>query len=1205
MIKLLRYKALRNKVEVQQMSDVKNQQKQMTTFDIETEYQQQIAPIEKKLSRIQKSYETKSLRLHKGFLTKEKKAQTKLNKIDAEIKKGKTKVESSTTNKLSQLNKADQNLKKSLKSKSEELKNNTLEEINGYHEEIDAIRDELHEELEQLHTEYLENIHVYKEKLDSYETLSKEKQSLYNQTYTGHIASLNEKYISIETFTKNLQKELVKTKKAFIKDIQKYISTTEKDQKAAINDATKNDRDITKRTNTYTSKLESFIDSIKASYVNHYQPMLKSIKDQEVILKDNFQNTLVKLKQDFAYRTQEDDTIVEQSSKTYEKNYKRRLSLFEERYELYKQLEETLVDRKLALLSFEQTGLRQILDREMINLDKLEIFLKYDFEEIKDYSANINNLEKNVFVKIEDIHKKLHHHLEQSASQMIDFVDQFNERVMTFERNLISLVKNHLEQLHERNQEIDRLDREIDLSEPQKEIALNDFEENLALEDIKNRYQIKILNKEHEIHLINLQLNHDINIVTLEHDKKRLENDFDITSTKIKGETKLDIENAKRKFNRAKEIFHLRENSLKHDEKQSLLTLETKKQKLEIEKEKASFEAEKSQLLLRKEISQSMDQLFQKRDLEGHLVHQKYSEQVKAFDQKIEEIHKEITSIKEQYALKKKSLVDIFEEQVIVVKAGHQKQLDKLQEAFERECKIPEMNIKKWNDFQNEKSVRLEQILHDFDQQFEFLLKHMASSEDIEVIQNTFDAEDLITNSTNTIFGLYDVYLKTVDTLFSITNETLQDQASLSIDTTAQRKLARDLERRIKEFEKQITNIKKARDQQVKSYVVSLSESYRKMNKQKFQGASTFIDALKQIHTETASSFEHLKKELIKEINELFSPITQQDNAIIRSAKESHSHAKSKLEDELNRNLRPIEKEHEHKLSELDNEQNHKIHELEDEIQSFEEKKEYLHKTEAKEISVLNQEYDEKVAPYKEHLASLDESLEKGEIQKIEEIDKQIKALELEEKAIEETFEEKIAEAKRILDYEEKIEQTTIENLKSKEDDELSRKRAIIDDEIQEIDQKITAEDTILETNIEQQKEHLYNETSRLGHENYLSNPKVQKEMQKLRNKFEDQEVLNREELLNNKKLMRQIIESFDQQMRVEYTQFFDQLNHHIEKMKQSYTKNIDQEIHVFQALHEELFNILEKSYHETLKSMKSHTLELTQQLYKLNKNLS
>jgi hypothetical protein len=405
---------------------------------------------------------------------------------------------------------------------------------------------------------------------------------------------------------------------------------------------------------------------------------------------------------------------------------------------------------------------------------------------------------------MDKIHQTLHAHLEASTKETIRFVDVFHDKVKSFEETLISLIKKHLEQLHPLNMEIDRLDKEIDLSEPQKEIALNDFEENLALQDIKNRFQIKILNKEHEIHLIDAKLEYDLAVLSLEHDQKRLENDFEITTTKIKQESKLQLEDAKRKFLRAKEIYHLRENSLKHDEKQALLQLETDISKLEVKREKAPIEAEKSQLLARKELATSMEQLRQKRDLESHMVTQKYSDQLKSIDLEIEQIQVQEQQIKEDFAVRTKKLQDVFEEQVLAEKAKHQVQLDKLKEALDRECKIPQENIKKWEHYQTQKHQNLDHVLSGFSKTNQEELDQLSTLEDLESLRQIYDKETTITNTTNTIFGLYDVYLKTLENLFTITKETLEDQLSLSIDTSAQRKLSRDLERRIKEFEKQI-----------------------------------------------------------------------------------------------------------------------------------------------------------------------------------------------------------------------------------------------------------------------------------------------------------------------------------------------------------------------------------------------------------------
>jgi hypothetical protein len=911
------------------------------------------------------------------------------------------------------------------------------------------------------------------------------------------------------------------------------------------------------------------------------------------------------LKQDFAFRTKDEDTSMEQTSKTNEKNRKKRLALFEERFELYKHIEESLKDRKLALLSFEQTELRTILNREMTNLDKLETFLKNDFEEINQYASHVHHLEQDVYNNMDKIHQTLHDHLEASTKETIRFVDVFHDKVKSFEETLISLIKKHLEQLHPLNMEIDRLDKEIDLSEPQKEIALNDFEENLALQDIKNRFQIKILNKEHEIHLIDAKLEYDLAVLSLEHDQKRLENDFEITTTKIKQESKLQLEDAKRKFLRAKEIYHLRENSLKHDEKQALLQLETDISKLEVKREKAPIEAEKSQLLARKELATSMEQLRQKRDLESHMVTQKYSDQLKSIDLEIEQIQVQEQQIKEDFAVRTKKLQDVFEEQVLAEKAKHQVQLDKLKEALDRECKIPQENIKKWEHYQTQKHQNLDHVLSGFSKTNQEELDQLSTLEDLESLRQIYDKETTITNTTNTIFGLYDVYLKTLENLFTITKETLEDQLSLSIDTSAQRKLSRDLERRIKEFEKQIATIKKARDQQVKSFVVSLTEQLRKLEKQKVQSTSSFLEALSLVQEETTNALKHLNKELKKEIRDLFVPMMEEDHQIIQDAEESQKHAKSKLEADLQNNLRPIEVTHKQAVQDLQAEQKEKISDFEDQIHALEEKKAYIDQSKEQEILSLEEDYKKELGPYQEHLASLDEAREKGEVRQLEEIDQKIKQLQSQETEIREMYEEKLVEAKRILDFEEKIEHTSKENIKSKEQEELSRKRAIIDREIKDLEQAELQAKQDLKEKEESLREELYQQTNTLGHENHLSNPDIQREIQELRNHFEDKELENREHLLETKKKVRHTIESFDQTVRAEYNQFFDALNQHIEKMKSTFTKKVHHEMDEFLTLHQSIFGTIEASYNDALKSMKSTTLQLTQQLHRLNKDLS
>jgi|GEM_PF-3852506 len=1186
------------------MSEDKTPRNTMTTYDIETEYQQQIAPFEKKLVRLKKSFETKSLRLHKGFLTKEKKAQTKLHKIDTDAKKAHAKIENSTSAKLAQLKKVDQQIKKSLKEKTKELEEAASEEKIVYQSEIDAIRDDLHKELEELHQDYLANVHVYQEKLDSYKAQSNEKQNLYKQTYDRHIKALTKEFSRVADYTSSLQKNLLKAKKAFLKDIEKSAKFTGKAYSDALSKADAESKSIEKKTQSYHAKIEAFIDGIKSSYVNHYQPMLTSIKEQEILLKDTFEKDMKRLDEDFAFRTKDEDTSMEQTSKTNEKNRKKRLDLFTQRYALYKELEETMKDRQLALLTYEQAELKTILNKELTNLDKLELFLKNDFDEIQAYSSQIHHLENDLYSKVDLVHQQLHKQLESSTTNMINFVDVFQKKVQAFEESLIGLIKKHLEELHPLNLEIDRLDREIDLSEPEKEIALNDFEEQLALQEIRNRYQIKILNKEHEMHLIDAKLTYDISVLSFEYDQKRLENDFEITSTKIKHETKMQVEDAKRKFLRAKEIYHLRENSLKHDEKQALLQIETDISKLEIKRDKAPIEAEKSQLLSRKEIATTMKQLEQKRDLESHMVAQKYKEQLKDIDHQIERLEAKKDMVHKKYKMKKDQIKQDHEKEVSVIKEAHDQQVSKLAEALERECKLPKENMQKWDAFQEGKHDQLRKVLVKYQEDTSETNAFLASIENIDQVLDQFDQETTITNTTNAIFGLYDVYLNTLQTLFSITKESLEDQVSLSIDTTAQRKLARDLEKRVKDFEKQIVTIKKARDQQVKSFVFSLNERLRKLSKQKFSSTAAFMETFTNIQEDNYDSLSHLQEELSKEIKALFGPIMEEDKQIIKRAEANQKQAKSKLEEDLQNNLRPLEVALKKDLSAIDDEEASEFTTFDQEIDELNEKKNYLQTNKEQEITRIDDNYKEELGPYEEHLFALDEHREQGEVRTLEAIDQELTQKKEQEQSTKTMYEEKLKEAKGILEFEEKIEQTTKETAKNKEETELSRKREIIDHELKNLSEKEKHAKVQWTEKQESLRQSLYDQTTVLGHESNLSNPEIQKEMQELRNQFEDKEQKNRELLLSTKKKVRHNIESFDQQVRVEYNEFFENLNQHIERMKTSYHKEIKENNQEFQDLHVGVFSVLEESYVSSLKAMKSTTVKLTQQLQRLNKNL-
>ena len=72
----------------------------IASYDIEIEYNSKIAPITKKITKLNKSHETKSLKAHKDFLTKEKQSTEKLKVLDEKAVLKDQRIEKAVENKL-------------------------------------------------------------------------------------------------------------------------------------------------------------------------------------------------------------------------------------------------------------------------------------------------------------------------------------------------------------------------------------------------------------------------------------------------------------------------------------------------------------------------------------------------------------------------------------------------------------------------------------------------------------------------------------------------------------------------------------------------------------------------------------------------------------------------------------------------------------------------------------------------------------------------------------------------------------------------------------------------------------------------------------------------------------------------------------------------------------------------------------------------
>ena len=85
----------------------------IATYDVEIEFNKKIAPIQKKIEKLDEQHETKSLKAHKDFLSREETSKNKIIEIDEKQILKHQRIEKAAENKLIKLRRKDQVIKQS------------------------------------------------------------------------------------------------------------------------------------------------------------------------------------------------------------------------------------------------------------------------------------------------------------------------------------------------------------------------------------------------------------------------------------------------------------------------------------------------------------------------------------------------------------------------------------------------------------------------------------------------------------------------------------------------------------------------------------------------------------------------------------------------------------------------------------------------------------------------------------------------------------------------------------------------------------------------------------------------------------------------------------------------------------------------------------------------------------------------------------
>jgi len=281
----------------------------IASYDIELEYISNIAPIKKKIARLNKNHEAKSLKSHKDFLNKEKQSKEKLQLLSEKAILKDQRIEKAVKNKLVKFHNTDQRLERDLaayKVSETEVAALKIAEIKKVTEELNTAEQA---DIEVVQKKYRENVKSYVEKLDTYTNNYENNRKIHVSQIDKYSKLLNEKLNEIDNLKALLNTEiseklnefvamkaeennnnslsLQETEKMLNNETQKIKKSSNLKVKAIRDNVEILQKEYNARFKTYIMKIEDHIENIKKTFLDRKEMIERDLEINLDKLKNN------------------------------------------------------------------------------------------------------------------------------------------------------------------------------------------------------------------------------------------------------------------------------------------------------------------------------------------------------------------------------------------------------------------------------------------------------------------------------------------------------------------------------------------------------------------------------------------------------------------------------------------------------------------------------------------------------------------------------------------------------------------------------------------------------------------------------------------------------------------------------------------------------------------------------------------------------
>ena len=1002
-------------------------------FDIEQEYNKQIAPIHKKIEKLNSSHESKSLRAHKDFLTKEKRSKDKINELNDKTIIRNQKINRAAENKMKKFDARISRYGNELEQFIDEKKIILDEEIIKIEDIIKDLQSQEQKDIEEIKSKYKTNIESYVEKLDIYNNNFEKNKKYHIDEIQKHQKMVNNHISEIErSHTSIIDKVIAQVK---VYETQKANDDNDITRTKSIISRTLSNYDtkIRKEANIKLKEIDDYIELFKDYYDDHYKPIIKEIEVQIELLKSNFELRRTLIEKDLEININKLEILIEKSRESKNKKVRKsasmKIDLFNMRATTTVKYEERLLLEKIALLENEISLVKEKYDFELQNSAKLKIFLDNDQQELKNTGEYFKDLDQVLRTELDNFEYTNNNYRLKHEQIKHEFIRNYTKIFKDLKESTVGLAQSYLEKIADNNFEIDEINKFLDTADPLKEIKVNLLREDIEIHEVQERFNIKYAKQNYELELLNNAFNTECKLEDYRLREIKSDSHQEIEFIKNKVIYDKALEKAKLKQSKAQEIYNLRLNNTKLE--RNLLTnrYETEVDIFAFQKEMAEINVRKHNALISKELEQNIINQQLEADYKVEVIQKRLEEEIMGLQDKVSKIQFVKESHTRQYVIDIDQYKGLIISEIELVNTQTNEKEALIDEALDREIKDPTKNILKTETIIDERLSKFDEnnILY-----VDFINDTLQSYKDdnisLEQIKQLVVSNNLLNQkSEKYVNRLYEVMYEAFQFMNDIEKHALLNKIASTSEQSIIKKANRQLQKHDNESARQLDKIKSSQQDHIKLIKGRIKSELSSITKSKPEDVDSLLTNIEHMHNIIFMDLKDLQENVKSETVALYATLTKTDKEIIEFANLNAEKAKEKLFIKKDQLLEPITQKEIDYLKQLETDKQLKSASFDEELSALKLQINAFKKTALEETKDIKEEKTLLVKTIKEQQQSIKETENQAVGQKHLEIDDDISSLKNNYQQALDKLDHKDLEAKKIFDYEDRIYNIAVE----------------------------------------------------------------------------------------------------------------------------------------------------------------------------------